>query len=256
MGLALDSLGRFEEAEQAQRESLRLREQGLGPEHPRVALSLNNLANLVYRRGEIAQARELRRRALSIRKAKLDPNDPNIVVSLISLASVAESSDETIALLHDAIERSENGPDGGKYLGVAKYTLGNELHKQERYEESLAAFEEALVLQTASFARDDHPELAFPLYGIGRARRILGDSQGAIEPLERARELQEQTKKDPALVANIEFQLAQALALRRSEQRRVLELARSALSRFEALGSTERATEVTRWLRRHTAAKR
>ena len=46
--------------------SLAIREKFLGPEHPNVASSLNNLADLLRKQGSYAEARPLLERGLSI----------------------------------------------------------------------------------------------------------------------------------------------------------------------------------------------
>ena len=48
--------------------ALHIREQQLGPEHPDVASSLNNLANLYCEQGKYAEAEPLYQRALHIRE--------------------------------------------------------------------------------------------------------------------------------------------------------------------------------------------
>jgi tetratricopeptide (TPR) repeat protein len=54
--------------------SLAIREKALGPDHPDVAISLNNLAGLYDKEGRYAEAEQFYKRALTIgEKAELDP---------------------------------------------------------------------------------------------------------------------------------------------------------------------------------------
>jgi len=62
--------GRYAEALRLVRKTLSLREEALGPEHPDVADSLNNLAGLLSAQGDYAAARPLIERALKIQNAE------------------------------------------------------------------------------------------------------------------------------------------------------------------------------------------
>ena len=53
--------------------ALAIWETALGPEHPDVATSLNNLAMLYYDQGQYAKAEPLYQRALAIREKALGP---------------------------------------------------------------------------------------------------------------------------------------------------------------------------------------
>ena len=57
---------RHAEAEPLCRRALAIDEKSFGPEHPDVALSLNNLATLLYAANRHAEAEPLYRRALAI----------------------------------------------------------------------------------------------------------------------------------------------------------------------------------------------
>jgi tetratricopeptide (TPR) repeat protein len=62
----LDATNRRAEAEPLFRRALAIREKSLGPDHPSVANSLTNLANLLYVSNRRAEAEPLFRRALAI----------------------------------------------------------------------------------------------------------------------------------------------------------------------------------------------
>ena len=63
-------MGRYAEAEPLYRRSLAIREKQLGPDHPDVATSLNNLADLYRSMGRYAEAEPLYRRSLAIREKR------------------------------------------------------------------------------------------------------------------------------------------------------------------------------------------
>ena len=54
----------------------------LGPEHPQVAKSLNNLASLYHAQGRYAEAELLLKRALAISEKALGAEHPNVAASL------------------------------------------------------------------------------------------------------------------------------------------------------------------------------
>jgi tetratricopeptide (TPR) repeat protein len=65
---------------------LNIMEQQLGPNHPDIAQSLNNLALLYRKLGKYSQAEPLYRRALSISERQLGPNHPDTAQILNNLA--------------------------------------------------------------------------------------------------------------------------------------------------------------------------
>ena len=62
------------------------RERTVGPDHPDVATSLNNLAVLYLDQGQYAQAEPLYQRSLAIWEKALGPEHPNVATSLNNLA--------------------------------------------------------------------------------------------------------------------------------------------------------------------------
>jgi hypothetical protein len=65
------------QAEPLFRRALAIREKVLGPDHPDTAQSINNLALVLYAKGDYAGAEPLLRRALAIREKALGPNHPD-----------------------------------------------------------------------------------------------------------------------------------------------------------------------------------
>ena len=75
-------------AEQRYKSDLATREETLGPEHPGVAHSLNDLAELYRARGRYAVAEPLYRRALAIREIAFGPEHPYTAASLENYAGL------------------------------------------------------------------------------------------------------------------------------------------------------------------------
>jgi tetratricopeptide (TPR) repeat protein len=73
------------------RDALAISVKVLGPEHPDTAISLTNLANLLWSQGDLVGARPLYERALAIREKAFGPEHPDTATCLNSLASVLKA---------------------------------------------------------------------------------------------------------------------------------------------------------------------
>ncbi|PYU92949.1 MAG: hypothetical protein DMG08_11350 [Acidobacteria bacterium] len=67
-----------------------MQEKELGPEHPHVTLSLNDLAAVYLNQGKYADAESLYRRSLAIREKALGPEHRHVALSLNKLAELTE----------------------------------------------------------------------------------------------------------------------------------------------------------------------
>lgn len=88
-------------------EALQKAEHRFGLEHPRVAVELDNLAQLFVAEGKFASAKPLFQRALSIDKQHYGPHHQNVVVRLNNLASLLHKmgqSEDADVLYQEAIE--------------------------------------------------------------------------------------------------------------------------------------------------------
>src|SRR3989338_4939373 len=74
--------GQYSEAATVAEEALKVAERTFGPDHPHVAASLNNLAELYKAQGKYAQAEPLHKRALEILGKVLGPDHPHVATSL------------------------------------------------------------------------------------------------------------------------------------------------------------------------------
>src|SRR5262245_59660926 len=75
------SAGDLVSAEELLREAARLQEAELGPLHPDLANTLNNLAVLAEKAARLDDAERLYRRAVAIASASLPPDDPMAIAS-------------------------------------------------------------------------------------------------------------------------------------------------------------------------------
>jgi tetratricopeptide (TPR) repeat protein len=92
--LVYQTQGRYAEAEPLYERSLAIREKALGPEHPDVGGSLNNLATLRTRQGRSFEAQHLHQRTLAILEKALGTEHPDVGRSLDNLAWLAYAKND------------------------------------------------------------------------------------------------------------------------------------------------------------------
>jgi tetratricopeptide (TPR) repeat protein/tRNA A-37 threonylcarbamoyl transferase component Bud32 len=134
--------------------ALAIREEALGPDHPDVASSLNNLGAALQMAGNHEEAKALYERALAIREKTLGLDHPHVAVSLYN-------------------------------LGAVLHAIGDHERARAWYERSLAIYERALA--------PDHPDLASPLHNLANAHRQAGNPAQARALHERALAIREKT---------------------------------------------------------------
>ncbi len=85
--------GKYAQALSVAEEALRVAEATFGPEHPNVATSLNNLAEVYRAQGKYAEAEPLYKRSLAIREKALGPEHPDVATSLENYAALLRKMD-------------------------------------------------------------------------------------------------------------------------------------------------------------------
>ena len=75
--------------------TLAIAEEALGPDHPSVATSLNNLAELYDTQGDYAKAEPLYKRSLAITEEALGPDHPDVATSLENLAGLYRATNRS-----------------------------------------------------------------------------------------------------------------------------------------------------------------
>jgi len=80
--------GKYDRALIVAKKALEVAEKNVGPDHPDVATSLNNLAALYYSQGKYLKVELLYKRALAIVEKALGPDHPRVATSLNNLAEL------------------------------------------------------------------------------------------------------------------------------------------------------------------------
>jgi tetratricopeptide (TPR) repeat protein len=141
------------EAEPLFLRALSIQEQVLGPSHPKVASSLNNVAILSFNQGRYAEAEPLFGRAVSIQERALGPLHPEVAASLNNLA----------------------------YL----------FREQGKYTEAEPLFERSLAIREHALG-PSHPLVANSLKNLADLYQVQGNYAQAEQVVRRALAIQEQ----------------------------------------------------------------
>jgi tetratricopeptide (TPR) repeat protein len=187
----LHQQGRYSEAIPLATRVLETEEKTLGPEHPDVARSLDNLASLHQATGDYAQAVLLYERSLAIQENALAPEE-GIATALSNLAAVYQ--------------------DAGQYRRA-----------QPLYERSLAIREAVLG--------PEHPEVATTLDHLAGVYESQGDYQRALRLTERSLAIREKALDREHRAAALDEQAAALRARKRLLLERSLTIQEEALGR-------------------------
>jgi CHAT domain-containing protein/Tfp pilus assembly protein PilF len=134
------------ETENLYRRALAIQERQLGPNHPSVAATLNNLAVLLAGRGRYADAEPMHKRALAIAEKSLGPNHLDTAAMLTALAITYDRQSrngDAEALYARAVEiaREARVP---RNLLINASSLGYSLARRGRLREALPYYREAV----------------------------------------------------------------------------------------------------------------
>ncbi|RME51490.1 MAG: CHAT domain-containing protein, partial [Deltaproteobacteria bacterium] len=189
LGVLAKVVGDYDRARPLYERALAIREERLGPRHPRVADTLNNLGLLLFEQGLYDDALPLYRRALSIFEEQLGPEHPRVAQIAVNLANLLEEEglDEEAESLYErslAITEKRLGKDH-PFVATILYNLAFLFDKRNDFVRSRAFYERVLAIETTTLG-PDHPDLLFPLNNLGRALLERGRFEEAEPHLERA----------------------------------------------------------------------
>ena len=181
--------GRYAEAIPLAREAVALREAALGPNHPDVGQSLNNLAQLLLAIGDLAGARPLAERVLQINEQALGATHPAVATSLDNLAALLHASGDYAAarpLSERAVRITETalGPDHPA-VGIRLSNLAEILRAMGDYAGARPVSERALRI-TETALGPNHPDVGIRLNNLAALLEAIGDYAAARPLYERA----------------------------------------------------------------------
>ena len=181
------TMSQYEKTEPLLRRLLIIDEGQYGPDHPKVAIRLNNLAQLLEATNRLDEAEPLMRRALEIDEAAFGPDHPNVAIRLNNLAQLLKATnrlDEAEPLMRRALEIDEAafGPDHPN-VAICLNNLAHLLYATNRLDEAEPLMRRSLEIDQASFG-PDHPKVARALNNLAQLLKATNRLDEA-EPLMR-----------------------------------------------------------------------
>ena len=166
-GFYLYAQGKYDLAEPLYKRSLSIRETALGPDHPSVGTSLNNLAGLYRAQGKYDLAEPLYKRSLSISETALGPDHPSVGTSLNNLAGLyrAQGKYDLAEPLYKrdlAISETALGPDHPD-VGTSLNNLAGLYESQGKYDLAEPLYKRSLSIRETALG-PDHPDVGTSLF--------------------------------------------------------------------------------------------
>ncbi|HEY7370855.1 MAG TPA: tetratricopeptide repeat protein, partial [Polyangia bacterium] len=202
---------RFEEARRLLEQSVALKEEELGKNHPDIVRTNIGLIWALNELGRPAEGLRIADQCLAV----LGPLDADSVL-----------------------------------LAYTLNNRGDALSALRRYAEAERDYQTSLRIMRAQFG-ETSSVTAVPIVGIGNARLGQGDVAGAVRELEHALALQQGSTPDPTAVADTRFALARALVASGRERARARGLAGAAERAYASEGIDGKQREVAAWLAAH-----
>ncbi|HYO73901.1 MAG TPA: serine/threonine-protein kinase, partial [Archangium sp.] len=194
MGMALNALGRYDEAERQYARALTLVETVYGQEHPLRAGHLNNMATALRLQGKVAEAVARYGEALGLAERVLGAEHATTSVIRVNLGdSLSRQGQLAQALPHyeRALVSLRKGGDGERLrMANVLLGLGNARGDLGQFAQAEEAYREALALQEAHLG-PRHPDVALSRNNLGWVAMDAGRPEEARAHFEAARELWE-----------------------------------------------------------------
>ncbi|MCP4659462.1 MAG: tetratricopeptide repeat protein [bacterium] len=185
VGRVYKNLGLYDAAVPLVEESLKIRREIFGEVHPEVSESLNNLATLLYSKGDYEDAEPLFREALEMRRRLLGDEHPDVAASLNNLAALLCSKGdyegaeplfrETLTIKRRLL--GDEDPD----VAITLNNLAFLLNSRGDYEAAEPLFREALEIRRRHLG-SEHPDVAQGINNLAGLLHSKGDYEAA-EPL-------------------------------------------------------------------------
>ena len=169
LGGLFDAKADYAEAEPLYNRALAIGEKSYGPDHPNVAIRLNNLAALLLATNRLAEAEPLYRRALAIDEKSYGPDHPNVAINLNNLAQVLQAANRLAEAERPmrralAIDERSYGPDH-PVMATHLNNLALLLQDTNRLAEAEPLYRRALAIDEKAFG-PDHPAVAIDLNNL------------------------------------------------------------------------------------------
>ncbi|MEH2391582.1 MAG: tetratricopeptide repeat protein [Nostoc sp.] len=185
LGWFYQGQGLYQQAELWYKLCIEVAENRLGLEHPDVATSLNNLAELYGFTGWYSEAEPLYQQALLLRKRLLGDNHPDVATSLNNLAGLYKFTrrySEAKPLFEEALALSKRLlGDNHPNVVTSLNNLAALYHSIGRYSEAEPLYQQALSLRRRLLG-EAHPDVAASLNSLAELYRFT-ERYSEAEPL-------------------------------------------------------------------------
>jgi CHAT domain-containing protein/tetratricopeptide (TPR) repeat protein len=193
------------DAEELYRRSMATREELLGPEHPQVAGSYQNLGYMKWEMGEYDAARPLMERAIAIQEKTLGPDHPELGGSLLNLGILmmfvgeTDRAEESLRRSISILEKAGHPAVAGGYAMYALFLggKGDLLAARQHHERALEVLERT--------EGPGSPRFAWTLNNLGDVHAELGEYDRARECFARCSAITEASSgsEDPTCVSSL-----------------------------------------------------
>jgi tetratricopeptide (TPR) repeat protein len=187
----------YEQAGQLFRRAFTIRQELLGPQHPLTALSTNNLALVLWEKGDACTARQLFEQALKVRNEVLGPEHPDTAETLNNLGTLLNDQGKTSTaklLLERALAIYESTYGAAHpWTARALNNLGTILLSESDLTGAQSLFERALAVREKVLGRE-HQDTAMSLTDLAQVLRHQGKLAEARQLLQRALAINERMR--------------------------------------------------------------
>jgi CHAT domain-containing protein len=205
----LFKVGKYDEALASAKHALQIREKALGPEHPLIAQSLTQMANIAVRWPyHRLWARPWYQRALAIQERTLGPEAPETAASLAGLARFRlwqGNYVQGLPLAQRSLKIREKvfGPDHPE-TAASLDLLAHYYSQMGSLDQALPLAQRALAIREKVLG-PEHPETAASLYTLAILDKQVGSLPQALAAAQRALQIQEQTlgPEHPATIQSL-----------------------------------------------------
>jgi tetratricopeptide (TPR) repeat protein/tRNA A-37 threonylcarbamoyl transferase component Bud32 len=187
LGLVAYEEGKYPEARGHHEQALAIREKALGPDHPAVGSTHNNLGSDTFSEGKLDEARAHYERALAIHERALGPEHPSVAMAHNNLGNVALDEgklDEARGHYERALAIREKalGPDH-PFVASTHNNLGLVAEREGKLDAARSHHERALAINEKARG-SEHPSVAMSLNSLG----LVAEWQGKLDEARRYHE--------------------------------------------------------------------
>jgi tetratricopeptide (TPR) repeat protein len=184
--------GRYSEATKVAEEAFNVAKKTFGPEHPYVAVSLNNLASLYEDQNRYAEAEPLYKRSLKMREKAFGKNHPSVATALNNLALVYQAQgrySEAEPLYNRSLKIYEKalGPEH-PHVATSLNNLALFYEAQGKYAKAEPLYKRAIKIYEKALG-PEHPHVAPVCENLAKLYRQIGKEDEAKRLEERARKI-------------------------------------------------------------------